>query len=340
MWLLYGLIGLMMAGTLADAFLRFADHDDDEPPPPPETGTPDGETPADTGDIFDYMPETPPPAGPVTDPWLGEWVDDEFISTDTPQPAPGDLYLRLDDLGGVLQGGAGNDTLIGGAGDDLIFAGEGDNQLWGGDGDDTLTGGSGASTLHGGAGNDQLFAGAGPGVLMGGAGDDTLTGGEHDDSLFGGSGDDVLIGGWGDDLLVAGSGNNQLWGGAGNDTLVGVALDPDGRDTGGINFLNGGDGDDLIVLGVGDVASGGSGSDTFVLGDWLLGGSQATITDFHPGEDRLILAYAATGGPAPQVQIDLTTRPGAALIVLEGQVIARLDGVQTLSPADIALQPV
>jgi len=74
--------------------------------------------------------------------------------------------------GGIGPGGA--DTLNGGEGNDLINA---DDQvggrLDGGAGDDNLTGYSGNDTLIGGSGNDVLYGGGGADSMAGGTGDDS-----------------------------------------------------------------------------------------------------------------------------------------------------------------------
>jgi len=375
MWMLLGLISLMMAGGVADAFLRVDSNgnsfSDDEPDA--QHGGPGGEGEGSDGDMLDYLnPDEPPvddderpgEAGdetgrvnfsevgdlsednppeedaPEGDDWAGEWEDDEFISDDQPEPAPEPRQLRLGDEGGHLVGGNGDDTLIGGAGDDTLHAGRGNNQLYGGGGNDTLHGGPGDDTLTGGAGDDVLFSGGGRSVLLGGDGNDLMTGGEHDDTLFGGAGDDTLLGGWGDDLLVAGEGSNLLNGGAGNDTLIGVHFDSNDADISGVNYLNGGEGDDLIVLGSGDIATGGSGADTFVLGDWLGSAAPAVIVDFTPGEDRLIIAYDGTSLNDPGIAVAYDPATGSSQILLDGEVIAVLQGITELAPELIELQPI
>ena len=73
--------------------------------------------------------------------------------------------------GPVLNGRAGNDTLLGGAAGDLLFGdthpsswqqvGDGNDEVRGGAGDDTLWGAGGADRLEGGAGNDALWGGTG-----------------------------------------------------------------------------------------------------------------------------------------------------------------------------------
>ncbi|MCC5971332.1 MAG: hypothetical protein JJU15_15415 [Pararhodobacter sp.] len=319
-----------MAGSVADGFIRYESDSDDEPasdaPPEDEGGgrgyidlSPpgDGAGPEDGSDPDDRADET----DTDEDPWAGEWEDDEFISRDTPEVPPEDQDLRTDDNGGRLVGGPGDDLLRGGAGNDT---------LQGGDGDDTLIGGAGDDTLRGGPGDD---------LLIGGDGDDLLTGGEGSDTLFGGAGDDTLQGGWGDDLLIAGAGNNLLTGGAGNDTLIGVHLNEDGVDVGGANYLNGGDGDDLIVLGAGDIATGGRGSDTFILGDWLGRAAPAEIMDFTPGEDGLMLAYTGEEA-APEVSIAHDPDTGVASVLLNGEVIALIHNGAGLTADMIDMQPV
>ena len=65
-------------------------------------------------------------------------------------------------LGVIMYGGLGNDTLTGGSGNDILY---------GGDGDDTLNGGAGNDILDGGAGNDYLNGGAGDDIYLFGSGD-------------------------------------------------------------------------------------------------------------------------------------------------------------------------
>jgi Ca2+-binding RTX toxin-like protein len=147
----------------------------------------------------------------------------------------------------VLQGGAGDDTLVGGAGNDTLDGGEGINTLSyvdktsavsltlldtftavtassgterdsvmnfrhvvGGAGQDTLTGNGADNDLSGGDGNDSLSGLAGADTLRGGAGNDILLGGEGNDSLLGEAGDDTLMGGAGADVLDGGEGVNTV----------------------------------------------------------------------------------------------------------------------------------
>jgi Ca2+-binding RTX toxin-like protein len=311
--MLMGLIGLVLAGSVADAFISQDSDQEGGGGDSDDSLTPEGEQEGDTGgDMLDYAaPDTPPSpdeedAGEEDaeeDDWAGEWEDDEYISRDTPEPEPQPRLLRLDDDGGQLEGGGGDDTLIGGEGEDL---------LRGSDGNDLLIGGGGDDTLQGGGGDD---------LLLGGDGDDLLLGGEGDDTLHGGAGNDTLVGGWGNDLLVAGEGDNLLNGGDGNDTLIGVHPDENGEDVGGRNFLNGGEGDDLIIPGAGDIVTGGEGADTFALGGWLGSGAPAEIMDFNPGEDRLVIAF---GEPDMKPEISVSHDPdtGIASVLVDGEVVA------------------
>ena len=151
----------------------------------------------------------------------------------------------------MLNGGAGNDTLV-----------------WNnGDGSDTLNGDAGndgtevngapttgdvfslepnagrikfqrtnlkaftldASTerfqVNGLGGDDSLTANDGVGALTllsvdGGAGVDTVNGSDGADLILGGEGNDLLNGGGGDDRIVGDRGNDTMNGGTGDDTLV------------------------------------------------------------------------------------------------------------------------
>ena len=63
----------------------------------------------------------------------------------------------------VIDGGAGNDTLVGSAGNDTLLGGTGDDLLEGGAGDDLLIAGPGTDTLRGGSGSDTYRLGLGDG---------------------------------------------------------------------------------------------------------------------------------------------------------------------------------
>lgn len=98
----------------------------------------------------------------------------------------------------------------------------------------------------------------------------------------GSSGNDVLVGWFGNDKLLGYSGNDSLYGLSGNDTLLGGL---------GNDYLSGGSGNDVLDgfwwtrNGEVDTLRGGSGADTFVIGDWYgngyLGRSWAIIKDFN-----------------------------------------------------------
>ena len=100
------------------------------------------------------------------------------------------LVLGLGVTMALVQGEAGNDTLIGADGDDRLEGGGGHDQLYGNGGDDRLSGGGS---------NDYLSAGSGSDRLYGDAGNDFLVGGAGNDRLFGGSGSDVVDGNDGTD---------------------------------------------------------------------------------------------------------------------------------------------
>ncbi|WP_143519234.1 calcium-binding protein [Pseudomonas sp. QTF5] len=144
----------------------------------------------------------------------------------------------------ILRGFGGADSLRGYGGADLLEGGDGDDTLDGGDGDDTLNGGNGVDTLYGRAGIDTLNVGDGSWSAY-----ENAYGGDGNDALIAtGLGYVSLNGDDGDDLLTA-SGNRfgSLNGGNGNDTL----------DTRSMNS------DYWVSLSL----SGGSGSDTYRVGD-------------------------------------------------------------------------
>jgi Ca2+-binding RTX toxin-like protein len=162
----------------------------------------------------------------------------------------------------VLDGGAGNDTLVAGAGNDSLTGGPGDDVLDGGPGVDRLveaadvdfileSGPAGRNgDLRGGLGTDVLVGNrieeadltGGPGDnrldallfrgrtwLRGLGGDDYLRGGSGADGLIGGDGDDGLHGGGGRDILIGGTGRDAITGDAGDDLVIGGGTVFDGR---------------------------------------------------------------------------------------------------------------
>ncbi|MCA3311670.1 MAG: hypothetical protein INF95_08115 [Roseomonas sp.] len=120
--------------------------------------------------------------------------------------------LVSSDIGSVVNGGEGNDTLGGGNGADTID---------GGNGADLLAGLGGSDSILGGLGNDMMLGGNGNDNLSGGDGNDTLSGDAGNDWISGNTGNDRLQGGAGSDSIDAGSGNDTLWGNLGQDTYVG-----------------------------------------------------------------------------------------------------------------------
>jgi Ca2+-binding RTX toxin-like protein len=140
-------------------------------------------------------------------------------------------------VGSVLNGGAGNDTLIGGAGND------------------TLIGGAGADVLNGGAGTDTVdYSNSSVAVTINLATPALNTGDGVGDmynsieSLTGSAFNDVLTAAAGGSTLNGGAGNDTLNGGAGNDTLIGGDGSDRFRLGGGTNFVDGGAGIDVIII--------------------------------------------------------------------------------------------
>ena len=176
----------------------------------------------------------------------------------------------------VLEGSAGNDTLVGNAGANTLYGFEGSDVLDGGAGNDTLVGGPGDNTLVGGGSlldaadyrwasgsvDVSLTAGAASGEgfsdvleglpsvigsefadrLLGGLEANTLRGAGGNDSLHGYGAADLLYGEAGDDSLLGGFGNDTLDGGAGDDVLSGSAGDDVLSGGLGSNTLSGGAG--------------------------------------------------------------------------------------------------
>lgn len=192
-----------------------------------------------------------------------------------------------------LRGGAGDDEIIshgnisfGGSGDDLItvqpFSPEEEPYVvgvFGDDGNDTIEAPLGLVSASGGAGDDVM--GGQGGSFYGDAGDDAITlRRDTDDGTFASGG--LADGGDGDDTLTAR-----------------IDVQPDAYFTRGDYFLAEPDTYDVFL-------SGGAGADEFVVDAELNFVSQgdagtgpvviATLTDFDPAEDVLIVDFSVNNG--------------------------------------------
>ncbi|CAO3409230.1 calcium-binding protein [Azospirillum largimobile] len=161
----------------------------------------------------------------------------ETVATDASEKLEG--Y----NVGDIIRGQGGNDTIYGYAGNDSLDGGGGNDFLYAGGGDDSVEGGDGADALYGDAGNDTLSGGGGNDSLYGDEGTDTLSGSDGNDFLSGAADNDILRGDGGADTLDGGAGNDLLEGGDGDDRL----LAGDGDDT-----LEGGGGTDTLFTGAGN----------------------------------------------------------------------------------------
>ncbi len=255
---------------------------------------------------------------------LPDGLDVSATPTDGDAP-PEDEMFPLTEGADVTYLGEEDDTVAGLGGADYIDTADGDDWIDGGDGDDTIHAGRGSDVLIGADGDDDLFGHVGDDVLDGGTGNDTLTGGDGADLVDGGSGDDALSGNLGDDLLIGGLGADVLHGGAGNDTLDGTG-DGDATD-----FLNGGAGDDLLLVGGGDLASGGTGADTFAAS---AAAGVGVVADFVPGEDIVQVLYDATGA---QPALTASEHDGDTTILADGVPVVVLQGVTGLDLGSVDL---
>ena len=122
-----------------------------------------------------------------------------------------------------------------------------------------------------------------------------------DDIITAGPGVETVWGDWGNDVIV-GPADGTCYGGAGNDTIGGAGEAYGGLGNDRINLdgdcgplLFGGVGRDTIGVDFDTIATGGAGVDTFqILADDTAPG-RAVVTDFAPGQDRVVIILAAGG---------------------------------------------
>jgi Ca2+-binding RTX toxin-like protein len=230
-----------------------------------------------------FVPDTDESGSPYAS-FTFQVVDDGGApGVDTDQSANTMTINVTPDVGGPINGTAGDDTLTGTPDPDTMNGLGGNDIIYGQASGDTLDGGDGTDYLYGEGGNDTLTGGAGKDFLDGGAGDDNMAGGTGDDRYFVDEGDTVTeTGGEGSDIVYArtsyvltpgasvellaaidgsatdaihltgnelnntiqgNNGGNRLLGGDGNDYLVGL---------GGLDVLDGGAGNDIMVGGTGN----------------------------------------------------------------------------------------
>ncbi len=344
---LFGILGALLAGVVADSIMRVDEGDD-------ETHTTEDEADGQmddvqTDNIFSMFATVESGAVSADGALEGDGMplsDDSIPVVDAAQTLTGaDDADGLNGGGGDdhIDGGGGNDILLGRAGDDTLYGGDGDDHLHGAEGDDSLFGDTGADVLHGedgadalygSAGSDTLFGHEGDDALQGGADDDFLSGGAGFDTLQGGDGDDAIAGGYGRDLLSGGSGTDTLEGGEGSDTIWGQMP---GEADHTVDFLNGGSGDDLLMLGAGDYGNGGDGADVFGLLDVGADDPPMQITDFDPTADSLVVLYDPILHPDPQLSFKADDN-GAVTLLLDGVPLASLTNGAQLDLGAITLR--
>ena len=351
---LFGLLGALFAGVVADSVMRGSDGAGDTDDQHDDAG--EDTVTAETQSIFAMFGLAENGAVSADAPAEADHgtADDGMpISDDLPEPVDSALTIFGDPRDENLNGNGGNDSISGAAGgdflggrggDDVLDGGEGDDYLYGGAGADTLVGGAGSDAVHAEAGNDALDGGDGADTLFGhqgddslsgGVGNDSLLGGDGFDSLLGGAGDDALDGGFGRDLLAGGQGSDIVDGGEGSDTIWGQW--PDGSDD-ETDFLNGGAGDDLLMLGAGDFGNGGTGADMFGLLDIGPNDPPMEITDFNPAEDALVVLFDANQHPDPKLTLETDQDSGAIRLLLDGVTLANLTNVAGISLDAITLR--
>ncbi len=188
--------------------------------------------------------------------------------------------------------------------------------------DDLIKGLTGNDTIVGLEGNDSLFGNGNRDSLSGDEGNDNLKGGGGRDTVDGGADDDRVSGNNGNDLVIGGTGKDKVWGNNGDDTLIGV--DPN-SETPGLNEI--------------DLLTGGTGADTFVLGngiqsfydDGLTGNGntdRATIKDFDKASGDLIQLHGTPG--EYQLKLVPNQDPKHTQIRYNGEIIALVQNVTDL----------
>ncbi|MBI2529283.1 MAG: hypothetical protein HYV93_25265, partial [Candidatus Rokubacteria bacterium] len=258
---------------------------------------------------------------------LGGWFNEGFGSDYEVQRveflADGTIWdvERLKQM--VVQGTAGDDTLIGYESADTLAGLGGADSLWGNGGDDRLDGGAGADGMWGGQGNDTYVVDdPGDGVNeSGGQGTDSVlssvsltlpanverltltgtgainaTGNELANALTGNSAANVLDGGPGADTMTGGAGNDSYVVDAAGDRIV--ELTGQGTDTvkSGISYTLGANVENLTLTGAGAINATGNSLRNVLTGNaaanTLNGGAGADTMKGGAGNDTYVVDNA------------------------------------------------
>ena len=306
---------------------------------------------------------------------LGGAGNDFIESTTVPplfNPLPNPAGQTFIGSRSLLDGGAGNDTIIGGfsSASDTLIGGEGQDTLSGifriasgGDGEDTINangtfGGTTpiSITLEGGLGNDRLVGNTTvvlspsgtivTNIMNGGEGNDTIIFGTVRDRLIGDSaGNDVIsyassvdfIGRTTTNIINDDQGNNLIFGANGSDVITTGS----GNDTlfgGPASLITPGvDGDDTLISSAGnDYLIGGFGNDQLIGGegdDCLVGGPGADTLIGGSGSDTIFYSNFREGAGST---FSNGTNPDQISEFVSGQdkfVLKRDDGFPGLNPA-------
>jgi Ca2+-binding RTX toxin-like protein len=241
--------------------------------------------------------------------------------------------FTLGDDGGMLSGGAGNDTLTGGAGDDTLDGGTDNDVMSGGLGNDRYVVDSAGDMITGeigfsqGGGIDTVMSsvsytlGANLEILRltgtdningtGGFAPEALVGNVGNNTLDGGGGNDVLNGKAGDDILIGGLGADSLVGDAGADIFDFNTVSESGPGQANRDFINGFEnGIDRIDLSTIDANTATMADDAFVfINDAAFSGTAGELRwfTFSGGNFNIVEADVNGDGMADmQVFVNLT----------------------------------
>lgn len=281
----------------------------------------------------------------------------------------GNYVERLELVGAATRGAgsAQDNDIFGNTVSNSLYGYAGDDDLYGRDGNDFLDGGSGNDRLYGENGNDTLVGGSGNDTMVGGIGNDTYyvadVGDRISESRYGGI-DTVKSSlfhyslenaSYAENLDLHGKHSYRGTGNAFNNTLTGNNNNNRLYGKEGSDVLVGGAGNDHLVGGVAgtnnysvefDKLTGGSGADTFVLGDWLVerqpnrsgvfyqGRDYAHITDFSRTEgDKLLVVGNQSDYTLNASNNVLGSSSRDTQVFYRGDLIAVVEDVSNLSTA-------